>query len=258
MLPALLLAFQLPFVLPDALEEWKTEIEARTFNRIEILRLPADPIPDADKDVLLSYFSRPDFAETFSRAQALTFRYERAGRSRSLILLNQERMRQMQNSPEALIAHELGHLWLAAIGFPAPVYGNGPRSCLAIHIGDIVQHILIRSESDRRGIAWRESYVRDYTAANESLRGLQAQDAGDDCWRAQRLSLMIDVRTGFEAHSFPARQEYLEALARQDPEAEAIAIELIEKLDGRVALEPEEYRWSIEQARAAVQTLLHL
>ena len=256
MLPTLLLAFQLPFALPAALEEWKAEIEARSFNRIEIIRIPGDPIPLEDREVLYSYFNRGDFAESFSRAQALTFRYETGGKSRSLILLNLPRMQQTQNSSAALIAHELGHLWLASIGLPSPVYTPGPKACLAIHTGDIVQHILLRAESDRRGIPWRPSYERDYTAASESLKKEPTAGAGDDCLRAQRLSLLIDVRTSFEPKAFAAREEYLEALARQDREAEAIAIELIEQFDGKLTLEKSAYEWALEQARLAVERLL--
>jgi hypothetical protein len=253
---AFLLAMQLPLALPAPLEDWKAEIEARAFNRIEIVRIPGDPVPVEDSEVLYSYFNRPDFRDSFSRAQALTFRYEKEGRSRSLILLNLPMMQQTQNSPAALIAHELGHLWLASLGFIPPAYEPGPRGCLAIHSGDIVQHILLRAESDRRGIPWRPSYERDYTAASESLRGDPNQGAGDACYRAQRLSLMIDVRTGFEPKSFAAREEYLTALARQDPEAEAIAIELIEAFDGKLELEKTSYAWAIEQSRLAVERLL--
>lgn len=256
MLPVLLLAFQIPFALPAVLEQWKVEIEARTLNRIEIIRIPGDPFPAEDRDVLYSYFNRPDFAESFSRAQALTFRYETLGSSRSLILLNLPRMQQTQNTSVALIAHELGHLWLNSLGLSAPVYEPGSKACLAIHTGDIVQHILLREENDRRGIPWRPSYERDYTAASESLRREPTAGAGDDCLRAQRLSLMVDLRTGFGPKAFAAREEYLEALARQDREAEAIAIELIEEFDGKLMLEKSAYEWALERSRLAVKRLL--
>jgi len=256
MISALLLALQLPVALPAVLEEWKKEIEGRTFQRIEILRIPGDPFPKEDEDVLFSYFAKPDFVASFQQAQALTFRYERAGKSRSLILLNLPRMQATQNSPAALIAHEMGHLWLASLGFLPPVYEPGPKACLAIHLGDIVQHILLRAESDRRGIPWRSSYERDYTAARETYRTSSEQGPGDDCRRAHRLSLMIDVRSGFEAKSFAAREDYLAALAQQDVQAEAIAIELIEELDGKLVLEKESYDWAIERARLALERLL--
>ncbi len=253
---ALLLAFQLPFALPDILEQWKSEIEARLFHRIEILRIPGDPVPAEDRDVLFSYFSKPDFAQSFSRTQALTFRYEREGRTRSLILLNLPRLQSTQNTIPAIIAHELGHLWLGSLGLNPPVYDAGPGACLAIHAGDIVQHILLRAESDRRGIPWRESYIRDYTAAAETFRNNTPGGSGDNCFRAQRLSLIIDVRTGFAPHSFPVREEYLAALARQDPAVEAIAIELIEALDTRLTLDPADYRAALALSFSAIERLL--
>ncbi len=256
MWPALLFALQLPVALPAPLEEWKAEIEARAFNRIEIIRIPGDSVPLEDRDVLYSYFGKPDFAAQFARTQAMTFRYEKAGTTRSLILLNLPMMQNTQNSPAALIAHELGHLWLASLGLSPPVYEPGPRGCLAIHYGDIVQHILLRAESDRRRIPWRPSYERDYTAASESLRNAPDQGPGDDCLRAQRLSLMIDVRTGFETKSFAAREHYLTSLAKQDPVAEAVAIELIERLDGKLGLDKTSYDWALEQARISMARLV--
>jgi len=256
MFPALLLAFQLPFSLPDLLEQWKSEIEARTFNRIEILRIPGDPVPAEDRDVLFSYFSRPDFAQSFARTQALTFRYERDGHNRSLILLNLPRLQSTQNSLPSLIAHELGHLWLASLGLNPPPYDAGPGACIAIHAGDIVQHILLRAESDRRSIPWRDSYIRDYSAAADTFRTQAPGGAGDNCFRAQRLSLMIDLRTGFEPHSFPAREDYLAFLALQDPPSEAIAIELIEALSSRLSLDPADYRPCLTLAFEAIDRLL--
>ncbi len=256
MIPALLLALQLPVALPDVLETWKSEIEARTFQRIEILRIPGDSVPAEDREVLFSYFSKPDFAAQFQQMQAMTFRYELASKTRSLILLNVPRMQMSQNSPAALIAHELGHLWLASLGFAPPIYEPGRRGCLAIHAGDIVQHILLRAESDRRGIPWRTAYERDYTAASESLKNAPPQGPGDDCMRAQRLSLMMDVRTGFEPKAFAAREAYLDELGRQDPKAEAISIELMEEFDGKLKLEAAAYRWALERAQMAIDQLL--
>lgn len=257
MLPALLLALQLPITLPAPVERWKAEIESRNFSKIEILRIPGDTGSGEDRKVLMSYFNKADFAESFSRSQALTFRYELAGRSRSLILLNMSRMQQTQNSADALIAHELGHIWLASLGLLPPLYEPGPDSCLAVHYGDIVQHILLRAENDRRGIDWRPAYSRDYTAAYEQLRQLTpSADKGDACFRVQRLSLIVDVREGFAPGAFPARDAYVELLANQDRDAEAIAIELLEQLDGKLTLEKADYETALELAKRAVYRLL--
>ncbi len=257
MLPALLLALQIPTALPAPLEQWKAEIEAGGPGKIEILRIPGDTGSPQDRQVLMSYFNRADFAESFSRSQALTFRYELGGATRSLILLNTRAIQNTQNSLEALLAHELGHIWLASLGLLPPQYNPGPDACLAVHYGDIVQHILLRKENDRRGIDWRLAYARDYTAAYESLRKLPPSgDKGDSCFRAQRLSLLIDVRDGFDAGAFPAREGYLNLLAAQDPEAEAIAIELLEQFDGRLSLEKPDYQAALELAKQAVYRLL--
>jgi hypothetical protein len=256
MLPALFLALQLPIPLPDAITAWKREIEEASGQNIEIIRIPGDSPPAEDLPVLSRYFAQPDFLRSFDLAQAMTFRYEMAGRGRSLILLNSRRLNSMGNTPEALIAHELGHLWLHSLGFKPPVYTPGPLACAAIHIGDIVQHIHIRREQDRRGIPWRDAYRKDYEQATASLRQETTFQPGDPCFRAQRLSLMIDIRSSFAAHEFPARGEYLSLLARQDPEAEAIAIELLESLEPLLELEPAAYAKSLEASREAVSRLL--
>jgi hypothetical protein len=255
MLPVLLLAFQLPVGLPAVLEEWKAEIEHRQGYPVVILRLPGDPVPVEDQEVLGSYFARADFARAFAEAQALTFRYEKGGAARSLILLNVARIQATQNSPAVLIAHELGHAWLASLGLKPPVYEPGPEACLAVHAGDIVQHRLIRAESDRREIAWRPAYIRDYTAALESLRKAAPEGPGDRCRRAQRVSLMMDLRDGFAPYSFAGREEYLDLLGRQDPAGEALAIELMEALDGRVELEADSYAAALRLVREALGSL---
>ncbi|WP_031497650.1 hypothetical protein [Bryobacter aggregatus] len=259
MFSAFLLAIQLSVGLPGVLEEWKSEIEARNNSRVAIVRLPGDPVPMEDRAVLGSYFRRPEFVESFSRSQALTFRYEIEGRSRSLILLNQQRIAQTSNTPAALISHELGHIWLASLGLIPPEFVAGPQACLAVHFGDIVQHMLIREESDRRGVEWRGPYARDYEAAYESLRRDQSPNQlGDACYRAQRLSLIVDVRSGFAPHEFPGREDYLNLLAGQDPEAEAIAIELLERLDGRLSLDKSDYEAALQLSKEAVYRLVQL
>jgi hypothetical protein len=256
MLLAFFLAAQLPFPLSDAVDQWRREIEAKSQQTILFIRVPGDPVPAVDMPVLRQYFAQPDFARSFELSQAMTFRYSKGELERSLVLLNLVRMADSGNSPEVLIAHELGHLWLHSLGLRAPRYIPVPLACASIHIGDIVQHILLRREQDRRGIAWRQSYQNDYERAAATLRQETTFAPGDDCLRIQRLSLMIDVRDSFAAREFAVRDEYLTLLARQDPEAEAIAIELLESLEPHLTLELADYQQALELTRQAVGRLL--
>lgn len=211
---------------------WQVEIESLGHMSLRILSFPVDALSAEDAQALGPTLRQPGFADLFSRAQALSLRLEGGARPLTYVLLNSPLIANTGNDKIQLIAHEFGHHWLAAQGMLPPEYVPGPRGCLAVHAGDIVQHIFVRRELDRRGFAWRESYARDYQRAYLGAGAGQAigLGAGDSCFRAQRLSLMMDLRTGFAAGAFDARNAYLAWLGSQDRQAEAIAVELEESL----------------------------
>jgi hypothetical protein len=66
---------------------------------------------------------------------------------------------------------------------------------------------------------------------------------------------MMDLRDGFAPYSFAGREEYLDLLGRQDPAGEALAIELMEALDGRVELEADSYAAALRLVREALGSL---
>jgi hypothetical protein len=206
---------------------WQLEIETLGNMKLRILSFPGSTLSQDDERALGPTLRQPGFAELFSRAQALSLRLETGSQIRTYVLLNNALIARTGNDKIQLIAHEFGHHWLAAQGMLPPAYVPGPRGCLAVHAGDIVQHILLRRELDRRGFSWRESYARDY---QQAFFAAGNQPRGDACFRAQRLSLMMDIRTGFAAGAFDARNAYLAWLGEQDREAEAIAVELEESL----------------------------
>jgi len=226
-----------------ALLAWQLEIEALGNLKLRVLSLPGAVLSGEDERLLGPTLRQPGFAQLLARAQALTVRVDAGGLTRGYVLLNEPMIALTGNDRAQLIAHEFGHQWLTAKGFPPPDYFPGSQGCLAVHAGDIVQHILLRRELDRRGFDWRSSYARDYQKAylqsgsQSGLRsglqsGLQSGIVarGDVCFRAQRLSLMMDIRTGFVPGAFNGRNEYLAWLGAQDKEAEAIAVELEESL----------------------------
>lgn len=207
---------------------WQMEIESLGQMKLRILSFPVDALSAEDAQALGPTLRQPGFAGLFARAQALSLRLEGGVQPRTYVLLNSPLIANTGNDKIQLIAHEFGHHWLAAQGMLPPEYASGPRGCLAVHAGDIVQHIFVRRELDRRGFAWRESYARDYQKAY--LESGAAKGEGDSCLRAQRLSLMMDLRTGFAAGAFDARNAYLAWLGAQDRQAEAMAVELEESL----------------------------
>ncbi len=240
MLP-ILFAWQL--ALPEAVEGWRRETEALLGGPVKILTLPAEDLAEEDRALLDAYWANPAFQQAFARAQALTLSVRWGGVLRPYVLLNREQIANSRQDVAILVAHELGHVWLQAQGMLPPRFAGG---CLAAHVGDIVQHARIRQEMDRRGVDWRPSYRRDYQWAWERSRGGTGGATGDECFRAQRLSLMLDVRLGFGAEEGGWRNEYLAILGRQDPEGEALAIEIAEWLD------TENYAGALDQVREAV------
>jgi hypothetical protein len=237
----LLLALQLN--LPDAVLQWKSEIESKLGGGINIIQ-SADEAPE-----LASYFANPAFQAAVDRAQALTLSLRSEGQLRPYVLLNWARLRQSPNDPAMLVAHELGHIWLQSQGFFPPKFSGGADACVAIHSGDIVQHERIRQEMDRRKLDWRSGYQLDYEASLATARLADRVPAGDACLRAQRLSLMMDLRLGFEAAANPWRNEYLSLLGKQDPAAEALSIELAESM-------PDDYAEALAKVQTAVIALV--
>jgi hypothetical protein len=237
------LLFALQLSLPEAVLQWKSELESKLGASITLVQA-AEEAPE-----LASYFANPAFQAALDRAQALTLSLRSNGQLRPFVILNWERLRQSPNDPAMLVAHEFGHIWLQANGFFPPKFDGSPNACLAIHAGDIVQHERIRQEMDRRGLNWRTGYQLDYEASLAAARLADQVPAGPPCLRAQRLSLMMDLRLGFAAAGNPWRNEYLALLGSQDPAAEALSIELAESL-------PEDYTDALAKVRAAVLGLV--
>lgn len=267
----LLLALQLPLPLPSSVVEWKAEVEAALGVPVRILSFtpkrdaPTElqfleetsgalqPVPSpllpAEASLLNQYLANPAFTQALDRAQALTLSLRLEDRVRPFVFLNWGRLQQSANDPAMLLAHEIGHLWLQSQGLFPPKFDGGSEACLAVHSGDIVQHERIRQEMDRREIPWRLPYQLDYEASLAAARLAGPVPAGSPCTRAQRLSLLLDLRLGFSAAGNTWRNEYLALLGAQDPAAEALALELAESL-------PENYSDALAKVQEAVIRLV--
>ena len=219
--------------LSESLEAWKKEIEsggariamARVYVRNGSYVLPAD----VDfRDLLLQLFSQYDFRAQFTLAHALNVNLDQPTRRLGFVLLNMERLKNSRESEEAIVAHELGHIWLHQRGFRAPPVVPGALACEAIHMGDAVQHVLIRRELTRRGVEFRPGWVQDLDAAYAAIakQPLATAPAPDLCARLQRLAQVIDLRLGLPDGEWKNRVKYEERLLAADP----LLVELVDRL----------------------------
>lgn len=224
--------------LGERLETWRREIEQRG-EPVVVVRVETDRetnrlrVPDAR---LAGLLAREGLAEQFRRTQAMTVNYRGADGRVHFIVVNLDRAAEFQDAEEALVAHELGHAWLDGLGFHSlPTLGEA-EPCLAIHASDIVQHVLIRRELDRRGIPYREHWIRSLEPALEALRKSGPPPAkGDPCDKLARLALWTDVRLGLTPEAWSRYGEFDRAFRRAFPEL-ADAVEEMVTVLGAVDL----------------------
>lgn len=250
--------------LGPALTAWKSEIE-RT-GRLELVPariyvvdgayvLPED-LPH--RTVLMDFFRDAGFREQFVRTHALNINWEAPARRVSFVLLNMHRMPEFSGIEDDLLSHEFGHVWLHARGLRAPTYTPGTLACEAVHSGDIVQHLLIRREQDRRGFVFRPGWIADLSKALAQTANNSPEQAPtrDLCQRLQRLSLLTDLTFGLQDSDWDGRQRLINKLGEGDPKLRqtfARLASILERLDinDRIG-----YYAGLGASRAASQVLL--
>ncbi len=238
-------------VLTAALANWQAEIESLggvpvLLAKVEYsesdntLRLPADT---PRRELFAHYLNQPAFATQFHQMYAAMVHHRVLDQQVYLIMLNGEKEREWIGHEEALLAHEFGHAWIKAQGYPTPRFLNDAWSCISIHTADITQHVLIRAELDRRKIDhlsfWRASIAR--TIAQAEKGSALWTDTG--CSRAAVAAQLVDVRLGL-----PPQPAYEELVRRQLPSVMPVVDRLVAYLRS-VDL------WDKTQHRAALQTV---
>lgn len=208
----------------EPIARWKQEIEAKGSGPIVIVRVIRDPAANTitvagdtpERELVKQYLMQEDVVRQLMAAHALTVSHTEGDRVTNFILLNMDRAGEWQ-SEDALLAHELGHVWLKSMGYPTPRYLPGPAACLSTHTGNVVQHILLREELDRRGIAFREGWVRDLQA---DLGALESKPPSSlpPCRRVQQTALWIDARLGLTRKDWPELPRYEKALRQRFPD----------------------------------------
>jgi hypothetical protein len=212
-------------VLSAALLAWQGEIGQRGVELV-IAEVQRDALtgrftapPDtAHADMLSAWLERDDFQQQFALMRATTVFQRLPGLQVAFVLLNGARRAEWEPHAEALLAHEFGHAWIRAQGYPAPVFVPGPHSCLAIHTGDIVQHVLIRQELDRRGIEFRRHWLEGLEAAIPVMQTAAPPPEEDRCARARLAAEWIDVKLGVKPGEWAALERYEKAVRRYMPE----------------------------------------
>jgi hypothetical protein len=218
--------------LSEKLSSWKQELEA-TGVRIAVARIYVDKgayviPPDAEERALLTqFFSQYGFRAQFVLAHALNINVDQPRRV-ALVVLNMERLMSSRESEEAIVAHELGHIWLHQTGRRAPPVLPGALACEAIHSGDMVQHVLIRRELLRREIDFRPAWVADLETAYQQIAKQPPESAAPTelCARLQRLAQTVDTRLGLAPGDWANQEKYQQRLLAADP----LLGEIVERL----------------------------
>ena len=253
--------------LSPRLRVWQGEIEARGGVKLWPVRVfvemqggvPTYVLPEdaPQRPVLARYFGDVNFRTQFVRTHAVAINYTGAEGRLSFIVLNMARLKELGSDEEILLSHEFGHAWLHAQGLRAPALGTGQAACQAIHVGDIVQHILIRQEQDRRGFDFRPGWTRDLEVAAVKLEGQtpETQPPAEPCLRLERLALMIDVESGLTDGQWARRRSFLERLPAGDPRLADFAHRLGRILRGFELSDPTEYYMALSTVLSASHLL---
>ena len=253
--------------LAPRLREWQGEIEARGGGRLLPVRVFVEmqggvatyvlPEDAPQRAVLARYFGDVNFRTQFVRTHAVSINYTGTEGRLSFIVLNMARLKELGSDEETLLSHEFGHAWLHALGLRAPALGAGMAACQAIHVGDIVQHILIREEQSRRGFDFRPGWTRDLEVAAVKLesQAAETQPPADACLRLERLALMIDVESGLTDGQWTRRGSFLKRLPGGDPRLADFAHRLARILRGFELRDPTEYYMALGTVLSASHML---
>jgi hypothetical protein len=252
---SLLLALALQTVaLPQGIEAWRADIEREFKVKVPIVWADVELRGDSEGfELVRRQLSQDDFRRQFSLMQAAMISERTDGVDRFVILVNLGSQDSWRGFEEALLGHELGHLWLRARRLPTPAYRGGQLGCVAVHTGDIVQHILIRAEMDRRGIDHRTFFMLNLDAAARGME--QSPQAADACAWARQAAIWVDARLAFQGRPWPGRSRYEGAAGRRYEEAGAAASRIVSMLEGKDLDVPLIHRQALAEVYGELQQL---
>lgn len=251
-------------VLSAALLSWKADIESRG---IHVVVAVAEKDPDGGRffvpadtprrELLDAWLANEDFRGQFALMQA-TMIYQRVpGGDVAFLLLNGAWRSSWEGHEEALVAHELGHVWIKAEKYPTPVFVPGPHACLAIHTGDIVQHVLIRREMEKRGIGYRRQWLEGLERAIPLMETGPPPPEDDRCARARLAAEWVDVRLGLEPGIWPAQPRYEAAARRYMPEVVSTVRRIEDYMRSRDVADRAQHRQALQAVFEMLKDLVY-
>lgn len=263
-------AFVLIFALaaPQVLEVWRGEIEAAGGVPVLVAEVEFEPggqqmrLPEgiAGRALFAHYLRQEEFVRQFVHMRGVMVHHRGWGGEAFLVMLNGARRTEWEPHVAALVGHEFGHAWLRAKRFPETTPEAGDPPCLAIHAGDIVEHVLIRRELDRRGIGHRGYAAESFAASRVAMKqredgeGLK-QARQDACLALRQVALWVDARLGLAAEDWPDLAQYEAEARRVFPGLEE-HVSAIEALVGAAALDdPVEAKAALEAVAGRLRKL---
>ena len=241
-------------VLTAALLSWKTDIEAKGGARLLVAEVQhqaerneftlADDTPG--RELFIEYLKQDQFMGQFSLMYAVMIHHKSPVGGAYLIMLNGAKRSEWEAHQEALLAHEFGHAWLKAEGYPAPILISNQWACVGIHAGDITQHVLIRAELDRRGIDHRTFWFRTMDQATVQMEKGPPPPETDRCARVRQTAQLVDVRLGVKAGQWAGQARYEAAVHQSMPEVESTASAIVEYLQSRDMADRAQHRAALQ------------
>jgi hypothetical protein len=248
--------------LTPALAKWKADIEATGKTTVVLARVFTDTkrnelvLPeDAEfRPFLGRLLTSESFVTQFVQTHAMNVNAHTGLRPISAVFLNMARAGDWEGQEDAVIAHELGHIWLHARGYEA-LRVRGGLSCEAVHAGDMVQHILIREQMRLRKIDFLPFWIRTLESALEQMTKQSGDEAAtaDRCQHVARLALWVDVDLGLTDREWPHRKAMLAALRKSFPLLEDDETEIAAMLRRRNLRDYPSYRDALRSVFLRVQ-----
>ncbi len=244
------------------LPQWRREIEALTGGRVvtvpvftdtaeNTLRIPPD---FAGRTVVRNLLQQEPFVRQFVRAHALNVNYSGSEGVFHFVLLNTALGEDWKGNEEALLGHEYGHIWLNALGYRSPRYEDGGAApCVLTHAGDVVHHVLIREEAQRRGFHYLAFWTRNIERWLDNREVDPAKF--DACDRVQLSSMYLDTALALSPDTwkpFDRFERRVRDLLPQTPESVAPLKELLAAAN---LWDRSLYEWALQRSIETFQRL---
>lgn len=219
------------------LDEWREQIQELSGGSVVVIHVETEPTENvlripaafAGRPIAANLLRQETFVAQFVRAHALSVNYTGAEGTFHFVFMNMARQKDWEGMEDSLLAHELGHIWLHANGYRAPAYNN---SCLSTHTGDIVQHILIREETRRRGFDYMRFWIRNQEKWLAEEEKSDEPGVLDECHRLQLISAWMDAALGLTSAKWNQLERFLRLLRSKYSDLEPIVKELTVLLSG--------------------------